>query len=125
MNQVPYSDEFEKALIVGILSDPSILPSVSLKLEARDFYREKNREIYETILELDHDNVDSLAVQDAITDGDTKTYFTELVRESDTMLPGLSNILYYAETIKSKSRLRDLIDLGREVTAIGLSLIHI
>ena len=119
MNQVPYSDEFEKALIVGILSDPSILPSVSLKLEARDFYREKNREIYETILELDHDNVDSLAVQDAITDGDTKTYFTELVRESDTMLPGLSNILYYAETIKSKSRLRDLIDLGREVTAIG------
>lgn len=121
MNQVPYSDEFEKALIVGILSDPSILPSVSLKLEARDFYREKNREIYETILELDHDNVDSLAVQDAISDNDTKVYFQELVRESDTMLPGLSNILYYAETIKSKSRLRDLIDLGREVTAIGYS----
>lgn len=118
MNTVPYSDEFEKALLVGILSDPSLLPKVSLSLEPKDFYREKHREIYEAVLSLDIENIDSLAVENAITEGDTKEYFQGLVRESDSLLPGLSNILFYAETIKSKSKLRDGIELGREIAAI-------
>ena len=118
MNTVPYSDEFEKALIVGILSDPSLLPKVSLIVEAKDFYREKHKEIYEAILDLDLENIDSLAVQNQLTEQDTKDYFTGLVSESDSMLPGLSNILYYAEKIKSKSQLRDGIEVGREIAAI-------
>ena len=117
MNTVPYSDEFEKALLVGILSDPSLLPKVSLTLQPKDFYREKNREIYEAILSLDLDNIDSLAVQEALPD-DTKEYFQGLVRDSDSMLPGLSNILYYTEKIKDKSKLRDGIEVGRELAAL-------
>ena len=58
-----------------------------------------------------------MSVQDALPE-DTKDYFQGLVRDSDSMLPGLSNILYYAETIKSKSKLRDGIEVGREIAAI-------
>lgn len=117
-NQVPYSEEFEKALLVGILSDPSLLPKVSLAIEPKDFYRERHREIYEAIVDLDLENIDSLAVEERLVDVDTRNYFKELVRDSDSMLPGLSNILFYAETIKSKSKLRSGIDLGREIAAI-------
>lgn len=117
-NSVPYSEEFEKALIVGILSDPSLLPKVSLILEPKDFYREVHREIYKNIVELDLDNIDSLAVEERLTDEDTRNYFKGLVNDSDSILPGLSNILFYAETIKSKSKLRSGIELGREIAAI-------
>lgn len=118
MNQIPFSEEFEKALLVGILSDPSLLPKVSLILEPKDFYREKHREIYKAITEIDIENIDSLAVEEYLTDPDVKEYFRGLVRDSDSMLPGLSNILFYAENIKSKSKLRAGIDLGREIAAI-------
>ena len=117
MNSVPYSEEFEKALLVGLLSDPSLLPKISLVLEPQDFYREKHKEIYETITSLDIGNIDSLAVEERLTDEETKDYFKGLVNESDSILPGLSNILFYAERIKSKSKLRDLIELGRELAA--------
>jgi replicative DNA helicase len=115
---VPYNEEFEKALIVGVLSDPSLLPKVTMILEAKDFYREKHRDIFEAITEIDLDNLDSLAVQNILVEQDTKDYFRELVQDSDSLLPGLSNILYYAETIKAKSRLRAGIELGREIAAI-------
>lgn len=117
VNTAPYSEEFEKALLVGILSDPSLLPKVTLQLEPEDFYRPNHKEIYKTIIELDINNIDSLSVEEAITDPDVKEYFKGLVRDSDSMLPGLSNILYYAETIKAKSKLRDGIELGREIIA--------
>jgi replicative DNA helicase len=118
MNTIPFSEEFEKALIVGILSDPSLLPKVTLTLEPADFYRDSHREIYETIISLDIENIDSLAVENNLTDATVKDYFKGLVRDSDSMLPGLSNILYYAETIKSKAKLRAGIELGREIAAI-------
>jgi replicative DNA helicase len=118
MQSVPFAEEFEKGLIVGILSDPSVLPKVTLILEPRDFYRERNREIYNAILDIDIDNLDSLAVETRLTNNDTKEYFQQLVRDSDAILPGLSNILYYAETIKAKSKLRDGYELGREIAAI-------
>lgn len=117
-NSVPYSEEFERALIVGVLSDPSLLPKISLIVEPRDFYREVHRDIYKTIIELDLDNIDSLAVEERLTEDDTRNYFRGLVSDSDSILPGLSNILFYAETIKSKSKLRSGIELGREIAAI-------
>lgn len=114
----PYNEEFEKALIVGVLSDPSLLPKVTMLLETNDFYKEKHREIFEAITEIEIDNLDSLAVQNVLTEQSTKDYFQQLVQDSDSLIPGLSNILYYAEQIKAKSRLRAGIELGREIAAI-------
>lgn len=118
INTIPWAEEFEKGLIVGILSDPSLLPSVTLILEPRDILGEKNRAIYEAITSIDIDHLDSLTVETRLTDPTVKEYFQQIVRDSDSMLPGLSNILYYAETIKGKSKLRDGIELGREIVGV-------
>lgn len=115
---VPYSDQMEKALLVGLLSDPSLIPRITVELEEKDFFREYHKEIYRVITStLDISNVDSITVEDVLT-GQTKEYFTELVKSSDSILPSLTNIKVYAQTIKDKSRLRAGINLGREITAI-------
>lgn len=113
---IPYNESFEKALIVGILADPSLFPRVSLIVHEDDFYKDVHKEIYRAISELEIDQIDSLTVQDKLRDK-TKEYFDSLIKESDSLLPSLSNILFYAEQIRGDSKLRAGINLGREIIA--------
>ncbi len=117
MNIVPYSEEFEKAIIVSALSDPLLLPKIQALLDADDFYTAKHKEIWRAISSLELEQVDSLAVQDKLRE-DTQPYFKELVEDSDKILPSISNALFYAETIRQKSKLRAGIELGQEIVAI-------
>lgn len=116
MNQVPYSDDFEKALLVGLLIDPSLIPRVASILEEKDFYKEAHQEIFKIINSVNLNSVDSLTVQDKLSEP-TREYFIDLVKHTDSYLPSLTNIIIYAETIKDKSKLRAGIDLGREIIA--------
>lgn len=114
---VPYAEDMEKALIIGLLSDPSLIPKVTADLTADDFYRESHKEIFRAIKSIDIESVDSLTVQEKLT-GDTKEQFLEIVKSGDTLLPSLTNIKIYAETIKDKAKLRQGINLGREISAV-------
>ena len=118
MTVVPFADEMERGLIVGLLTDPELVPQVSAIVLPSDFYLPRNREIYSKILDIDIANLDSLTIEERLTDPETKTYFKGLVNDSDSLLPGLSNILYYAETIKDKSKLRSGITMGEEISKI-------
>jgi replicative DNA helicase len=115
---VPFSDEFERAVIVAALQDPMLFPKISAVISSEDFFKDKHREIFKTMASLDVDNLDSLSVEDRLSEG-TKEYFKTLVEDSDRILPSTANALFYAETVKSKSKLRAAIDLGREVAAIA------
>lgn len=122
MNLVPQNEEFEKAIIVGLLTDPLLLPKITQIVEAEDFYKVKHKEIYEVMVRLDPDNLDSLTVEDKLANNEeTLGYFQELVKDSDRLVPNLSNIIFYAETVKGKSKLRAGIDLGRNISAICYS----
>jgi replicative DNA helicase len=117
MNQtIPFNENFEKAVIVGLLADPSLFPRVSLIIHEEDFFKQSHKEIYHVIASLDLDQIDSLAVQDRLQ-GKTREYFDTLIKDSDSLLPSLSNILFYAEQIRGDSKLRAGIDLGREIIA--------
>lgn len=116
MQTIPYNEEMEKAIIVGLLADPSLLPRVSPMLSAGDFFKAVHRDIYEAISGLEMDQIDSISVGDKLS-GYSKEYFNELVKEQDSLLPSLTNILFYAEQIRGDSRLRSGIDLGREIIA--------
>jgi len=117
MNLVPHNEEFEKAILVGVLTDPLLLPKVQQIINHEDFFKAHHREIFSKIEEIGADNLDSLSVNDKLNQDDTRIYFKELVEDSDRYLPSISNVLYYAETIKGKSRLRAGIELGREIVA--------
>lgn len=117
MNVIPYSDEFERAVIVSVLVDPHLLPKIQNIVDASDFYIHKNREIYAALSGLDADNVDSLAVQDKLKP-DTQSYFTDLIAESDKIVPAISNAVFYAESIRDKAKLRAGIELGQNIIAV-------
>lgn len=119
MQQIPFNEDMEKAVIVGILADPSLFPRVSLIVQKDDFFKESHKEIFKAISELEIDQIDSLTVQNNLKDK-TKEYFESLVKESDSLLPSLSNVLFYAEQIRGDSKLRAGIDLGREIIAACL-----
>lgn len=119
MQTIPYNEDFEKAIIVGILADPSIFPKISSLIGRDDFFKSSHKEIYDVISSLELDQIDSLTVGDKLS-GATKEYYTQLIKESDSLLPSLTNILFYAEQVKGDSRLREGIDLGREIIAVCL-----
>lgn len=117
--QSPQNLDFEKAVLVGVLSDPLLLPKISAIVQGEDFYTEKHKEIFKAIVSIEPENLDSLTVEDKLQGNEkTLTYFQDLVKESDKLIPNISNIMFYAETIKGKSKLRAGIDLGREISAI-------
>lgn len=116
MQTVPYSEEIEKGLIVGVLTDPKILSKIQDKVSSQDFYKNTHKEIFAAIESMKIDEIDSLTIEERLN-GDTKDYFKTLVSDSDSLLPSLSNIIYYAETVRDKSKLRAGINLGQEITA--------
>lgn len=116
MNIVPNNTEFERALIVSVLSDPLLLPKISVIVEPNDFYKSHHRHIWETIVNLG-ENADSLSVQTKLKP-EAEIYFKELVEDSDRILPAISNAIFYAETVKQKSKLRAGIELGQEIIGI-------
>jgi len=116
MNQIPFNEEFEKAVIVGVLADPSLFPRVSLIIHEEDFFKQWHKEIFHVISGLETGQIDSLTVQDKLR-GKAKDYFESLIKDSDSLLPSLSNILFYAEQIRGDSKLRAGIDLGQEIIA--------
>lgn len=116
MNIVPFNEEFEKAVIISALQDPHLIPKISSIIESNDFYKYSHVEIWKAISLIEVDNVDSLAVQEKLKP-ETELYFKTLVEDSDKILPSISNALFYAETIKQKSKLRAGIDLGQQIIA--------
>lgn len=118
-NNLPYNQDFERALLVGILTDPSLITRVQQLIGAKDFFKQSHQEIFGVISDLNIENVDSLTVEDKLTES-TKGYFKDLVRDSESILPSLSNILIYAQEIRSKSILRSGINLGQNIVTMCL-----
>jgi replicative DNA helicase len=115
---IPFSEEFEKAVIVASLLDPLLFPRISSIVSSEDFFKEKHKEIFKSMQEIEAENLDSLAVEDKLSE-ETRTYFRTLVEDSDKFVPSVANAPYYAEVVKSKSKLRNAIELGTQITAVA------
>lgn len=118
MQTIPFNADFESAVIAGILADPTLFPKVSSIINKDDFFSIKNKAIYSAIESLEIDQIDSLAVQDKLPTQESKDYLADLVKNSDQLLPSLTNILFYAEQIKGDSKLRQGVSLGQEIIAV-------
>jgi replicative DNA helicase len=117
---MPQSEESERAVLAAVLLDPRLLPSVSGRLTAEDFYGDRHRAIYGAMLEL----------QDETTAIDVRTLQARLEQKGalesvggfaylaglDVDLPDLGRFENYVEIVKERSVRRRLIDVCREVT---------
>jgi replicative DNA helicase len=116
---LPYSEESERAVLGGILLDPSVLPTVSGRLRPEDFYLERHQILYQAMLDL----------QEAETKIDVRTLQAKLEQQGrfettggisylatlDLDLPDIGRIDAYSEIVKERSVRRRLIQASGQI----------
>ena len=117
---LPHSEESERAVLAGAMLDPELLPSVSGRLTAEDFYAERHRILYRTMLSLQESGAEidlrtlqaSLEQQDRLQTVGGIAYLASL----DLDLPDLGRLDAYVEIVKERSIRRRLIEVCGDVT---------
>ncbi|KRE89582.1 replicative DNA helicase [Frateuria sp. Soil773] len=119
----PHSIDAEQAVLGGLMLAPDALDKVADKLGEQDFYRKDHRLIWRAINELAVKGMPC----DAVTLGDWfeanglaemvggASYLIELANAT----PSAANIAAYADIVREKSVLRQLIDAGTSITEDG------
>ena len=115
----PHSIEAEQAVLGGLMIAPEAWERVADRIAEHDFYRRDHRLIFRAINELTSKDMPC----DAVTlgewfeaqglDGDVggMAYVIELANST----PSAANIVAYADIVREKSVLRQLIDTGTEI----------
>ncbi len=119
----PHSIDAEQAVLGGLMLDERAWERIADKLIEEDFYRKDHRMIYRALSELSEKNMPC----DAVTLGEwfDSNGLGELVGGSSYILqlanstPSAANIVAYAEIVREKSILRQLIDAGTQITGDG------
>ncbi len=117
----PHSIEGEQAVLGGLLLSPRAWDQVADVVTEADFYREDHRLIFRAIHELNDRGkpCDAVTVTewfeahgkaDQIDGG---SYINQLTSST----PSAANVKAYAEIVREKSVLRQLIDVGSEITS--------
>ena len=115
----PHSVEAEQSLLGALLLDNLNLDRVTEIISAEDFYRGDHRLIYSTILQINEDKqpADVITVYDALRLGGQEervgglSYLNTLA----TNTPSTSHILAYAELIRERSLLRQLLGAANTI----------
>jgi len=119
----PHSIDAEQAVLGGLMLAPDALDKVADRLAEQDFYRKDHRLIWRAINELATKGMPC----DAVTLGDWfesnglaemvggASYLIELANST----PSAANIAAYAEIVREKSVMRQLIDAGTSITEDG------
>lgn len=116
----PQNIEAEQAVLGGILIDKNAIFKVADVLSAPDFYSPIHEKIYSAIIELyeKHQPIDVMSVSNLLKEKDTlkevggSSYLAELTNRIATS----SHITHYAQLVKEKKVLRDLIRVSGEVS---------
>jgi replicative DNA helicase len=124
VRQPPNSLEAEQSLLGALMLSEHAWDKVADRLTEADFYRETHRLIYRAIgdLQAQHQPSDAVTVadwfgrNDLLDRVDGGAYLTMLANDT----PGTSNILGYAEIVREKSILRQLIEIGTDVADSAL-----
>jgi replicative DNA helicase len=119
----PQSVEAEQAVLGGLMLAPEAFDRIADKLEERDFYRRDHQLIYRAIREL----AEKSRPYDAVTLGEWfesqglaeqvagGAYLVELASGT----PSAANITAYADIVRDKSILRQLIEVGTGIVNDG------
>ncbi len=119
----PHNIEAEEAVLGSVLLDREVVSRIASTLEPRDFYRERNALVYQTMLDLyeRHEPVDYLTL---ISELDRRGRVEEV--GGVVFLSGLLGIVptpvhaeHYARIVADSAFMRRLISAGGKVAAIG------
>ena len=119
----PHSVESEQSILGSILLDKDAIITVAETITPNDFYKDAHRVIYESMMALNNKNepidmvtlTDELRKRGYLDDIGGVTYLTSL----STIVPTTSNVKYYADIVKEKSVLRQLIKASNDIINLG------
>lgn len=119
----PQNIEAEKSLLGSILIDKDAMLKISDIISESDFYKRGHSYIYEIMVELYQKNepIDVLTMANRLEEKKLlegcggKSYLIEL----SNSVPTASHIAQYAEIIKKKSTLRQLLNSAHEISKLG------
>jgi replicative DNA helicase len=115
----PHNVEAEQSLLGSILLSDKVFDRVSIVVDTQDFYEPRHRKIYDTIKEMSQkgDSIDQLTVADALRvrgvleEVGGASYLAGLA----DLMPTYAHAEEYANIVRSKAILRNLIDLSTGV----------
>lgn len=115
LNEIPQAPEAERAVLGAIISNPDHYNSIqaNVNLESIHFFSQAHRKIFEVMIKLDSEGVpmDVVTVIDALRksgsgDSVNSTYVIELTESA----PVSKNVEHYAQIVKNKYQLRNIIE---------------
>ncbi len=124
----PRSIEAEKALLGCLMINPDSITKVIDYINENDFYKKAHQDIYQVCQELFEKGeaidllscVNRLKEKGILEDVGGNSYLTELINT----VPTAAHIMNYADTIRGKKVLRDLIGSGTDIATLGYNEIE-
>lgn len=119
----PHSQEAEQSVLGGLLLDNQAFDQVMEILQVRDFYYPDNRLIFSAMARLSSANqpLDIITVSECLeSDGELQTvggltYLAEIARNT----PSAANLIHYAQIVRERSTLRQLIHTAHDIANTG------
>ena len=119
----PHSVESEQSILGSIILDKDAIITVAEIINPGDFYKEAHKIIYESMLSLNSSNepidlitlIEELRKEGHLDNVGGISYLTSL----STIVPTTSNVRYYANIVKEKSVMRQLIKAYNEIINLG------
>lgn len=119
----PHSVESEQSILGSIILDKDAIITVAETINPSDFYKEAHKVIYESMLRLNSNNepidlitlIEELRKEGHLDNVGGISYLTSL----STIVPTTSNVKYYANIVKEKSVMRQLIKASNEIINLG------
>ena len=119
----PHSVESEQSILGSIILDKDAIITVAETIKPSDFYKEAHQIIYESMLKLNSNNepidlitlIEELRKEGHLDNIGGISYLTSL----STIVPTTSNVKYYANIVKEKSVMRQLIKASNEIINLG------
>lgn len=123
LRQPPHNLDAEKAVLGGMLLNPTVVADIYDDLKPEDFYRPAHQSIYSSILALygDTAEIDPILVAAHLEKtGDLERiggapYLHTLV----AMVPTAANARYYARLVAEKATVRRLVEAGTRIAQLG------
>ncbi|MDD3487172.1 MAG: replicative DNA helicase [Candidatus Moranbacteria bacterium] len=119
----PQNIEAEMSVLGSLMLDKNAIVKIADLVRPEDFYKDANRLVYETMLELyeDREPIDVLSLSNRLEEKKQlekiggATYLTELVNT----VPTASNVVHYAKVVQKKALLRRLIVTASDIVELG------
>ncbi|MDR1391767.1 MAG: replicative DNA helicase [Clostridiales bacterium] len=118
---LPFNEEAEQSVLGSIFLNEKVISEIAILIKPDDFYFSKNRELYRTILKLRSmcRPIDIITISEQLkSENLLGVVGIDYVAEVINTVPTSSYASHYAEIVRDKSILRNIIKISNEIKEI-------